>query len=296
MPTRNRAGDLLNAARSVLSQAGADLELVIVDDASDDSTSSVLDSLSEDSRVRVRRNDRSLGPSAARNRGLEDAQGELLAFCDDDDAWLPGAAATMVGFLEDDKEVGAASAWHRVLHRGSGRAVDFRGPLAYGEKHLLWYNVVAVPFVVIRRAAFSFPIRFDPELRTGEDWDLCLRCAQERRIGTVPSVAYQYTQHRSARMTRAPEDHARGRLAFVAKHGERMPPACRLYHQAVVDLQEGGLAGALKRLAPGGGAHLSSAGRAAAVLWSNVLASRLGVRLGDPGLAARVTTKLVEAM
>ena len=87
MPTHNRTDQLERAARSVLSQEMADLELIIVDDASDVDNGAVIDRIAGDRRVRTVRNPESLGPGGARDQGIAVARGGSLGFCDDDDAW-----------------------------------------------------------------------------------------------------------------------------------------------------------------------------------------------------------------
>ncbi|MEY2453973.1 MAG: hypothetical protein QOD92_3547 [Acidimicrobiaceae bacterium] len=89
MATRNRADRVVKAARSVLDQSMADLELILVDDASTDATPAVLDELRRvDERVRVVRRDRPSGSCGrARNSGLDTCRGRNLAFCDDDVQW-----------------------------------------------------------------------------------------------------------------------------------------------------------------------------------------------------------------
>ena len=87
----------------------------MVDDASTDDTPAIMEQLvADNARVRFARNASSLGPGGARNRGVQLAEGDLLAFCDDDDRLLPGALATMVEFLDQHAECGAVSAWHEV--------------------------------------------------------------------------------------------------------------------------------------------------------------------------------------
>jgi glycosyltransferase involved in cell wall biosynthesis len=295
LPTRNRAGELEGAARSVLDQ-GVPLELVVVDDGSTDDTPDVLDRLAdEDSRVRVvSGGDRSpLGPCVARNRGLEVASGELVAFCDDDDRWLPGAAATVLDFLGAHPEVVMASAWHVVAHVELGTSVVFRGPTDYGARHLLWQNFVAVPFGLVRRSVLPFEVGFDPALPTGEDWDLWLRCARHGAVRTVPRPLYRYTQHRTSRVTRTAHTQVEGRRRFLAKHGAAMTPACRCYHEAIVAGLDAGRGAVLSavgheaRRAPGAGAE------ALALLAASALTSRIGLKRHDPGLQARTMRRLV---
>jgi hypothetical protein len=294
MPTHDRAREVVRAAASVLVQDVEDLELVIVDDNSSDDTALVLDRLtSQDRRVRVVHTDETVGPCVARNRGLEVAEGELVAFCDDDDAWFPGVGRVVVDFLGTHPGVVAASTWHVVLHAADGGAAVFRGPLEYGHDHLLWQNFVALPFAVVRRDMLSFDVRFDPQLPTGEDWDLWLRCSREGLVRTVPHVGYLYTQHGGSRVTRTADAQVTGRRNFVAKHGAGMPASCRLFHEAVLAGYERGRAGMGRQLVPGRGRSVRDAVYVAFLLASSSTAARAGLRRRDPGLQSRLMAHLV---
>ena len=289
MPTHNRARELGRAASSVLAQHVENLELVIVDDSSSDDTPEVLDRLaSQDGRVRVVRTDATVGPCVARNRGLEVAQGELVAFCDDDDAWFPGVGEVVMEFLSAHPDVVAASSWHVVLHAESGGAAVFRGPLEYGHEQLLWQNFVALPFAVVRRNALRFTVSFDPDLPTGEDWDLWLRCSSDGLVRTVPHVGYLYTQHGGSRVTRTAEAQVTGRRNFVAKHGAAMTGSCRRFHETVLAGYEHRRGGMLRGLAPGRGRSTRDALVVAALLTSSLGAVKIGQRRRDPGLQSRL--------
>ena len=92
-PTYNRAEYLGNSIESVLSQTYSDFELIIVDDNPNESearkkTEEVIKKYS-DPRIRYIRNPMNLGGAAARNRGIDEARGEYIAFLDDDDMYLP---------------------------------------------------------------------------------------------------------------------------------------------------------------------------------------------------------------
>ena len=294
LPTRDRARDVVRAATSVLSQDLPALELVVVNDSSTDATAGVLDELAgRDDRVRVVETEAPLGPCEARNRGLAVARGEIVGFCDDDDRWLPDIGPTLVAFLDAHSELGAVSSWHVVEHAGTGRSAVFRGPLRFGTEALLWQNVIGLPFALIRRGALSFEVAFDPALPTGEDWDLFLRCAQERPVCTVPHVGYLYTQHGGARVTRTADAQAVGRRGFLAKHATAMSSACRIYHEAVLSGYAGGRRAMTRSVRAAAAAHPVAAGFAATVLASSWGAHRVGQRRGDPGLQARAMARLV---
>lgn len=91
IPIYNAASTLQRAVESILAQEIKDIELLLVDDGSTDTTPSICHQLSsQDDRIRVI-TQKNAGICAARNRGLSVARGEYITFCDDDDAFLPGA-------------------------------------------------------------------------------------------------------------------------------------------------------------------------------------------------------------
>jgi glycosyltransferase involved in cell wall biosynthesis len=292
MPTHNRPGWLERAAKSVLDQNGGELELVIVDDASSDDTPLVAEKLADDPRVRLVRNATSVGPGGSRNQGIAAARGDLLGFCDDDDTWLPGAAAVILEHFDSHADIGVVTSWHQVVHDQSDRTAVFRGPLAYGADQLLWFNFVALPFGVIRREMFSDDLAVDVTLPSCEDWDLWLRCALTRPIGTVPAVLYAYHQHSGNRVTREGSGDVVGRRRFLEKHSGLMVPSCRLYHELVVAQLGGGRRKALEQLAADYRAPAAAA-IAGSLLAANAAASSIGMRRADPGLSARVMANLV---
>ncbi|MHB8499106.1 MAG: glycosyltransferase family 2 protein [Acidimicrobiales bacterium] len=291
LPTHNRSGWLERAARSVLAQEG-ELELIIVDDASTDDTPVVSERLAADRRVRVVANPVSLGPGGSRNRGMEEARGDLVGFCDDDDTWVPGAAAAVRDRFALEPMVGVVTSWHRVVHDESAAVAVFRGPVRYGPEELLWYNLVALPFGVIRRTLFPGELSVDTSLPSCEDWDLWLRCAQHRPICTIPRALYTYHQHGGSRVTRGNDGPAVGRQRFLDKHAASMSTSCRLYHQLAVSHLRGGRPAVAARAATQLGSP-AAATCAGSLFVAGAAAGIIGARLGDPGLPARLVARLV---
>lgn len=87
IPLYNKAPYITRALDSVVTQTFADFEVIVVDDGSTDEGSQIVDAYN-DVRVRLVRQS-NWGPGAARNRGIVEARGELIAFLDADDEWLP---------------------------------------------------------------------------------------------------------------------------------------------------------------------------------------------------------------
>ena len=96
IPTFNRGWILKDAIDSVLNQEFDDYELIIVDDGSADNTQEILNSYGEGIII-LRQSNK--GVSAARNRGITEATGQLIAFLDSDDLWLPQKLSRQVDFF-----------------------------------------------------------------------------------------------------------------------------------------------------------------------------------------------------
>lgn len=97
--TRNRAGMLRDSLHSVLCQTYSNIEVIVIDDGSEDNTARVVEELDDD-RLRYARQDHA-GISAARNRGTALARGEWIAVHDDDDIMLPARLAEQLEHVDD---------------------------------------------------------------------------------------------------------------------------------------------------------------------------------------------------
>ena len=90
IPTHNRVDSCVRAIESALAQTLPPLEVIVCDDRSTDGTEATISALAaDDERVRYfRRTNGPRGPGATRNRALQEARGEVVAFLDDDDEWF----------------------------------------------------------------------------------------------------------------------------------------------------------------------------------------------------------------
>lgn len=100
VPLYNKRAYVRRALDSIAAQTFDDFELLVVDDGSTDGSEEIVEAY-DDPRLRLIRQPNA-GPGAARNRGLREARGELLAFLDADDEWLPGYLMTAVETLDRD--------------------------------------------------------------------------------------------------------------------------------------------------------------------------------------------------
>jgi glycosyltransferase involved in cell wall biosynthesis len=177
IPTHNRAALLQRALDSVFSQWGLgvefDLDVIVVDDGSTDSTAAVV---AEFAQVRCLCLSSQLGASAARNAGIKASRGTFICFLDDDDVWLPGKLRLQVPVLERYPEAGAV--YSQVFHQRVGKA---RPPSSRAVSGSIFNALLTGDFyilthsVLIRSEAIKKTGYFDESLSTSEDWDLWLR-------------------------------------------------------------------------------------------------------------------------
>ena len=174
VPTFDRRASLERALESVLGQTVPVAQVVVVDDASSDGTAGYLQDLarSDDRVVPVLLTERG-GAAAARNRGLTVATGDLLAFQDSDDVWLPTFVERLLPVASARPGVVAFSS-HSVTMLDGTRVVVPAGPVEDVRAALLKRNPISTQTVLLDARILRGRRGFDAELRRFQDWDLWL--------------------------------------------------------------------------------------------------------------------------
>ena len=202
LPTQNRAEMLKRAVKSVLAQTYQDLELMIVDDGSTDDTDEVIASF-QDPRIRVVRHQKARGASAARNTGVAHSYGELIAFLDDDDEWLPTKLEKQEPVLmQAPKTVGLVYCWMDY----------FKGDKLIGEHHpelrghvfsqvLDRQRLGGCPTLLVRREVVDDVGGFDESLPRGNDGDFIRRVCRHYEVDYVPEVLVKVHMGHSGRIS-----------------------------------------------------------------------------------------------
>ena len=235
IPTRNRSGRVVGAIASAQRQTLADLEILVVDDASgDDSTAVVQKVAAEDARVRLIHQSSQRGAPAARNRGLDERRGEFVAFLDDDDRWLPTKLETQLALLRARPDLVVVGCHHRLIVEGGSRNEDFCGPTKVSRSDLLWVNVLgSASNAVIAPDRLPDNVRFDPAFPAYQDWDMYLRCSRYGGVTVVPEVLCEYVAHAEPeRLTNQLPKRLAGHELLLRRHGDAMTPNCAAYHRA----------------------------------------------------------------
>jgi len=222
MPCYNGERFVAAAIDSVLAQTHADIELIVVDDGSTDSSLDVVRRYGDKVRLLTQANQ---GPSAARNHGIYSATGEYVAFLDADDYWEPRFAEVMVAALQQSNAVLAYCGWQNVYVEGNSPPPFVPPEYENENKHVtLLSNASLWPIhaMLTRRDDLLEIGAFDVNLPACEDYDLWLKLTFTRLIVRVPEVFAYYRHHKALADTdkrgRDAEYLRNIKKAFVADH------------------------------------------------------------------------------
>ncbi|MGH7504542.1 MAG: glycosyltransferase family 2 protein [Longimicrobiales bacterium] len=219
VPTYGHGHLILETLESVFAQTYENVEVIVINDGSPDDVARILAPLREAGRIRyIEQENR--GQSSARNRGLELASGEFVAFLDDDDLWPPDRLASQADALLTEPP--AVLAYGDFVKRfEDGRQVDqLEGPRPAGDvrRDFLRRNWLLSPGQALMWTSVVRSIGgFDPGLWGSDDWDLYIRLSRCGRFVHCPGIALVYRVHEQNASRRAVL-HARNHLKVARRH------------------------------------------------------------------------------
>lgn len=219
IPTYKRPHLLVRAINSVLNQTYSNLDVLVVDDHSEDDTPSVVRDIN-DPRMRYVEHPVNKGLPAVRNTGIRMALGEYIAFLDDDDEWREDKIEKQLLNIKGYDAILCMGIWKGYPLRLHHRAQITSDDLRRGS-----FN----PSSALVRTEVLRNVMFDESLRQGEDWDAFIRMAQRYSIAWLPDPLLLYNEGQHPRITNEGRNHSwvqlEKRLAILYKHrkffGER---------------------------------------------------------------------------
>jgi glycosyltransferase involved in cell wall biosynthesis len=193
IPAYNSEKTIKQTINSVLNQTFSDLELIIINDGSQDSTLEVITQIS-DSRIKVF-SFPNAGGNVSRNRGLHLAVGEFVSFLDADDLWTPDKLQSQLKALQENVTAKVAYSWTDYIDENgefilSGQRVNVNENV---YENLLLNNFLengSNP-LICKKALITLG-GFDESLSAAQDWDMWLRLASKFNFICVPSVQILY--------------------------------------------------------------------------------------------------------
>ena len=223
--TYNRKELLKETIYSILNQTLEDFELIVVDNFSDYNFFLHIDSLNDD-RIKPFQNQNNGIIAVNRNFGINNAKGEYIAFCDDDDLWLPEKLNKQITVIEDS---GCGMVCTMLKRFGMTNIFSKSygiGPLPFRQKtsrnDLLHSNCISNSSVLVKKSVLDKVGYFDERrwFVSLEDHDLWIRISAVTKIQCIPEVLLLYRIHKSnLRPTIVSDDTNKGITEFYLKHG-----------------------------------------------------------------------------
>ena len=191
LPVYNREAFVAEAVQSILRQTYRNFELIIIDDGSSDSSLEVVRNIN-DSRIKILKNDKNLGVSASRNRGIQEAKGEFIAFMDSDDISAPERFWKQLKLLKNKPEIDICGSWVQFLNSDK--------IIRHQEKHeeiftQLLLNCSLSLGAVMYKKKNSQDLRLNEQLQYGEDYELWSREGWERKMYNIQEPLLFYRVH-----------------------------------------------------------------------------------------------------
>ena len=191
MPVYNGGSTIRQAVESVFCQ-NIPLELLVIDDGSTDQTSEVLSVYQDRPDFHYLKNPHNIGAAASRNRGVQEAHGQYVAFLDADDWWEEGKLAAQLAALEMTGDVICSTGRDLMNPDGTftGKYIPVKSRLDYHE--LLKHNSINCSSVLILRGvALEFPMEHDD---SHEDYITWLKVV--RKYGHATGINKPYLKYR----------------------------------------------------------------------------------------------------
>jgi glycosyltransferase involved in cell wall biosynthesis len=225
IPTHRRAEMLPRAVRSVLEQRYSNIEVLVVDDNTEASEQRLVRQALAPfgERVKLLRNTRAKGACGARNTGILAARGDLIAFLDDDDRWLPDKLTEQILLFANRACVGALCCYIEI-DVAFGHAVNCRRfkPVLTREMALAGECPSSTSLALVRRDVLVDAGLFDETLPSFQDYDMWLRCLAFGELRYAESPLVEFVQHCGERTSVNIEKRLRGLAAFERKWGPAM--------------------------------------------------------------------------
>jgi glycosyltransferase involved in cell wall biosynthesis len=190
LPTLNGSRYIESAIQSCLDQTQTEIELIVIDDCSSDSTPEIIDSFL-DRRIRIFHNETIKGIANSLNFGFSVSNGQFLTWTSDDNLYAPRAIEKMVSVLDRKPDIGLVYAdYWNIDENGTVRD---RTVLAEEDK-LNETNCVQACFLY-RRKLYEVVGDYDPELKLAEDYEYWLRASRDFNFIKINEPLYYYRHH-----------------------------------------------------------------------------------------------------
>ncbi len=223
MPAYNASKTIEESIHSVLSQSYKNWQLIIIDDGSKDNTYAIALEFSKmNKRIEVYMQNNN-GVASARNAAIIKAEGQLIAFLDSDDIWLPNKLERQVKIFQEDHDKKIGLCYTDIecftLDVDDKYNCDQKTIISIEDDYLrlLTHDYIATLTVMIREEALEKVGVFDNDLFGTEDWDLWIRISKYFDLYRIEEKLAYYREHEFG-ISKNKEKHLREKFKVIEKH------------------------------------------------------------------------------
>lgn len=192
IPTHNRPDFLTRTLKSIIQQTYPYFEVIVVSNGINPSNKKSIEKL-KDKRLIYKDQENSGGPASPRNHGMRLAKGKYIAFCDDDDIWLPTKLEEQVTTLEKCKDyIGAYTNMRRFDNTHEWEVPHENGRVTF--ESLLYKNTVPISSLIVRKNCLQKVGFFEEGKAVGiaEDYEYLLRILAKHKLYHIDNCLIKY--------------------------------------------------------------------------------------------------------
>lgn len=219
MPAYNAEKMIAESIQSVVNQTYTDWELIVINDGSNDNTSTIV-SMYNDPRIILLEQQNS-GVAEARNNGIRNAHGKMIAFLDSDDLWLATKLEKFMSYVEKYNFTGLMYSKMRYFNENPEKSLPYNPWEAFHESnpyyHLLLVDYIPTLTVMVNKKIFDDIGLFDKNFFGTEDWDMWLRIIKKHPIAFIDEELSLYRNHENG-ISKKYERHHQEEYKVMQKH------------------------------------------------------------------------------
>jgi glycosyltransferase involved in cell wall biosynthesis len=198
----NSQKTISEAIESILQQTVEDFELILIDDGSTDTTSSILQEFaSKDDRIKIITNEKNIGLTRSLNKGLQIARGEFIARMDADDISLPDRFEKQIRFFNEHPEINLLGGRYTIINE-HGETIGESDSIYQTDFLIRWrmlyFNAFIHSTVMFRSQCLEHVSGYNESLQYAQDFDLWVRIMQHGKAANLPDILIK--QRRMDRM------------------------------------------------------------------------------------------------
>lgn len=228
IPTYNRGQLIQRAINSIIQQTYGPLEIIIIDDGSNDNTENIVHNIDSDNIIYIKQKNQ--GACSARNRGIIEAKGDYIAFLDSDDEWKPDMLEKQIKHINNINADISVCNYFVEENNKFKKAIVNKKTNTFTLDELLNRNYITTGAILIKKELIKEVGMFDENMPRYQDWELMLRIANKMEIPFLDELLLvQHVQQKSITRSTSKEKKYYALKRILEKNGNNFQKNLKAY-------------------------------------------------------------------